>query len=197
MQAAWPGRFVSVPCQGWYFQVQSLNFFSCMFPGVRFPHLWNLLVSRSHCFHPCDRPCCLHSTSVLTSVWVLSLTDVLEECMGAFPHRRPNACQCFTCTITMIIISLWQDLSTQHWLSGNSLCRPGPGWPWTHGAPPASASQVLGLKTCTTATVKITLMYVFTYIFIYLCVSYSTYMCEYVWIHTHTQGFFRLTVTII
>jgi hypothetical protein len=34
------------------------------------------------------------------------------------------------------------------WLSWNSLCRPG--WSRTHRDLPASASLVLGLKTCTT-----------------------------------------------
>lgn len=43
---------------------------------------------------------------------------------------------------------LEQGLTAEPWLAENSLC--GPGWPLTHSNPPASASTVLGVKTCTT-----------------------------------------------
>jgi hypothetical protein len=48
-----------------------------------------------------------------------------------------------------LVVGFWrQGLSMWSWLSWNPLCRPS--WSPTHRDPPASTSQVLGLKVCTT-----------------------------------------------
>jgi hypothetical protein len=47
-----------------------------------------------------------------------------------------------------IFVLLRQGLSTEPWLSWNSLCSPG--WPQSHRDPSASAFQMLGLKACAT-----------------------------------------------
>ena len=89
----------------------------------------------------------------LTGVWPNTWTIPnwgwnlgLLLCWAGTLPTEPQPKQPQLCLFRFVLF--WRQSFSVPLLSWNSLCRPG--WPQIHSDPPASASQVLGLKMCTT-----------------------------------------------
>jgi hypothetical protein len=92
-----------------------------------------------------DRVCGIWQEAVVSGPQsVLLVSNYYNE---GKPSMHVVVLFCFVLFCFVLFCFSRQGFSVPFWLSWNSLCRPG--WPRTQN-PPASASQVLGLKACAT-----------------------------------------------